>query len=351
MRLPPSCELGALGERVGDVALDLRDRGLVDQRPDLHAFGEPVGDLQPGGRLGEGADEVVVDAVLDEEAVGRDARLAGVPELAHHRAGDRLGQVGVVEDDERRVAAELERDLLHLAGALGHQELADLRRAGEAELADDRVGRHLAADRGCVGSVAGDDREDAGGTPASSASAAIASAVSGVCSAGLSTIVQPTASAGADLRVGIAAGKFQGVMPGGDADRLAQHDDPPVGRGAAGSRCRRGASPPRRTTRRTRRRTRSRASPRRAACPARGRAARPGRRRARSSGRRGGAGSAPGPSPSGASRRAAPAAAASIARRVSAAPMPRHVGDRRAGGGVDDGKVSPESASTHAPST
>ena len=52
-----------------------------------------------------------------------------------------------------------------------------------------------------------------GGTPASSASAAIASAVSGVCSAGFSTIVQPTASAGADLRVGIAAGKFQGVMP------------------------------------------------------------------------------------------------------------------------------------------
>ena len=52
-----------------------------------------------------------------------------------------------------------------------------------------------------------------GGTPASSARAAIASAVSGVCSAGFSTIVQPTARAGADLRVGIAAGKFHGVIP------------------------------------------------------------------------------------------------------------------------------------------
>ena len=51
------------------------------------------------------------------------------------------------------------------------------------------------------------------GTPASSASAAIASADSGVCSAGFSTIVQPAASAGADLRVGIAAGKFHGVIP------------------------------------------------------------------------------------------------------------------------------------------
>ena len=52
-----------------------------------------------------------------------------------------------------------------------------------------------------------------GGTPASSASAAIASAESGVCSAGLSTIVQPTASAGADFRVTIADGKFHGVIP------------------------------------------------------------------------------------------------------------------------------------------
>ena len=37
--------------------------------------------------------------------------------------------------------------------------------------------------------------------------------MSGVCSAGFSTIVQPAASAGAALRVGIAAGKFHGVMP------------------------------------------------------------------------------------------------------------------------------------------
>ena len=46
-----------------------------------------------------------------------------------------------------------------------------------------------------------------------SASRASASAESGVCSAGFSTIVQPAASAGAALRVTIAAGKFHGVMP------------------------------------------------------------------------------------------------------------------------------------------
>src|SRR5207248_3347532 len=52
-----------------------------------------------------------------------------------------------------------------------------------------------------------------GGSPAASPTRATASAVSGVCSAGLSTIVLPAASAGAALRAGIAAGKFQGVIP------------------------------------------------------------------------------------------------------------------------------------------
>ncbi|MNC42391.1 hypothetical protein D3C75_912060 [compost metagenome] len=50
------------------------------------------------------------------------------------------------------------------------------------------------------------------GKPASSASFASASAVSGVCSAGFMIIAQPAASAGATLRVIIAAGKFHGVI-------------------------------------------------------------------------------------------------------------------------------------------
>ena len=49
------------------------------------------------------------------------------------------------------------------------------------------------------------------GTPASTSSRVRAIAVSGVSDAGLSTTVQPAASAGAILRVAIAAGKFHGV--------------------------------------------------------------------------------------------------------------------------------------------
>ena len=68
------------------------------------------------------------------------------------------------------------------------------------------------------------------GRPASSPSRAIAIAVSGVCSAGFSTIVQPAASAGADFRVGIAAGKFHGVMPAVTPTGLLRDDDPAVER-------------------------------------------------------------------------------------------------------------------------
>jgi hypothetical protein len=50
------------------------------------------------------------------------------------------------------------------------------------------------------------------GMPARCASSATASALSGVCSAGLMTTGQPAASAGATLRVIIAIGKFHGVM-------------------------------------------------------------------------------------------------------------------------------------------
>lgn len=50
------------------------------------------------------------------------------------------------------------------------------------------------------------------GMPASCANSTKRIVVMGVCVAGLHTIVQPAASAGAILRVIIAAGKFHGVM-------------------------------------------------------------------------------------------------------------------------------------------
>ena len=50
------------------------------------------------------------------------------------------------------------------------------------------------------------------GTPARSSTSTMYAAVRGVSRAGFRIIVQPAASAGASLRVAIAAGKFHGVI-------------------------------------------------------------------------------------------------------------------------------------------
>ena len=70
------------------------------------------------------------------------------------------------------------------------------------------------------------------GRPTSSSVAASASIVSGVSSAGLTTIVQPAAMAGPILRVPMASGKFHGVMNRHGPDRLLDGQQPAAaGRG------------------------------------------------------------------------------------------------------------------------
>ena len=89
----------------------------------------------------------VVNAVLGVDAVGADAGLAHVAEFGLDRALDGGVDMGVVEDDERRVAAELEPDLLHRSRRLAHEQLADLGRAGEADEAHRGMLAHRLADR------------------------------------------------------------------------------------------------------------------------------------------------------------------------------------------------------------
>jgi hypothetical protein len=69
------------------------------------------------------------------------------------------------------------------------------------------------------------------GTPASSRIPTSAGIDSGVCLAGLTTTVQPAASAGPILRVPIAIGKFHGVMSrhGPTGCRMTTTREPPPG--------------------------------------------------------------------------------------------------------------------------
>ncbi len=147
-RLPPSATRAALRDGVGDVLLDLGHGLGVDQRTLVGRAREAVAHAQLAHRFDQLRDERVVHAFLHQQAIGADAGLAGVAVLRGDRALHGGVEVGVVEHDERRVAAELQRNLLERAGALLHQLLADLGRAREGELAHPRVRGHLAADRG-----------------------------------------------------------------------------------------------------------------------------------------------------------------------------------------------------------
>ncbi len=83
----------------------------------------------------------------------------GVVEGREQRTGDRLVEVGVAEDDARRLAAELEMDALDVVGGRAEDRLAGDGRAGERQLRHVRMGDERGAGRR---TVAVDDVEDAG---------------------------------------------------------------------------------------------------------------------------------------------------------------------------------------------
>ena len=167
-------------------------------------------DLHAGDRRLEQAEELVVRRPLDEDPRAGAAVLAGVVEDGVRRAGGRGGQVGVGEDDVGALAAELEGHPLHLVGAAGHDLLADLGGAGEADLADQRVGDEPLADHRAL---ARDDREHALGQP------------------GLEgQLAEPDRGQRRDLgrleHHRVAGGQRRGEAPAGDRHReVPRHDD------------------------------------------------------------------------------------------------------------------------------
>ncbi|MNG72567.1 hypothetical protein D3C79_309920 [compost metagenome] len=145
MRLPADSNLRAFNQRIVNVALHFIHRVLVDQRPLGGAFMAAVTDLQLLNRRHQLVHQTIVDAVLHIDAVGADAGLAAVTELGGHNARHRRVQIGIVENDHRRVAPQLQRQLFNRRCALRHQNAADLGRTGKAQFAHHRaVAQHLA---------------------------------------------------------------------------------------------------------------------------------------------------------------------------------------------------------------
>ena len=158
-RRPADDDRRALAQADLDVVLDPVALLGADERPDLGRLVGRVADLDGAGRLGEQLDDPLVDRALDEDPAPGAAVLPGVVEDAVRRFLRELLEVGVGEHDVRALAAELERDLLHVAGGQPHDLLAGRGLAGERDLADARVGRDRRTGR-AAGS--GHDVEDAG---------------------------------------------------------------------------------------------------------------------------------------------------------------------------------------------
>ena len=112
---------------------------LRDQRPEVDGRIEAVADLQLAGLPGDALDDLVVDRLVREQPRARRAALALVVEDRARGAGDREFQIGVREDDRRRLAAEFQRDALQIAGGCLDDQLADFGRAGEGDLVDIRM--------------------------------------------------------------------------------------------------------------------------------------------------------------------------------------------------------------------
>ncbi len=105
-------QLGAAGDRLVDPLLDPVAVVGGDQRADVGVRVERVADRQLLDVGDEPLGEGVGDVLVDEDPLDRDAALAGVGEGVDLGLVGRRLPVAVVVDDQRRVGAELEVDLL-----------------------------------------------------------------------------------------------------------------------------------------------------------------------------------------------------------------------------------------------
>src|SRR3546814_6507702 len=90
---------------------------------------------------------VLFRSVVENVAVGvvaqaGDADLSRIGEDRPRGAGARLGDIDVRKDDDRRLAAQLQGNALQRVGGGAVDDLADLGRAGEGDLVDQRATDH-----------------------------------------------------------------------------------------------------------------------------------------------------------------------------------------------------------------
>ncbi|MNI36638.1 hypothetical protein D3C73_906960 [compost metagenome] len=215
-------QLCTLRQCILHMVFNLGHGALVDQRTLGDAVGETAANLELRDPFGQPRDESVVNTVLHQEAIDADTGLAGIAEFGDQRAFHGTFQIGVVEDDKRRVAAQFQRHLFQRRRALRHQQLANGRGAGERQFAHQRASGQFGADGD---GIAGDHVENTGGN----------AGLLGQRGHGqsrerrLRRRLDDTRATGGQCRAGLAGDHRRGEVPGGDrrddTDRLLAHDN------------------------------------------------------------------------------------------------------------------------------
>ena len=179
-----------------------------DQRADFRGLVRRVAGDQLGGDLHELPEECLENVLVDKDALNTDAGLSGVTEGRVRGAVGGIVEIGpIAVNDQRRIAAEFKQNAL--AAGVRLQLPAHLCGAGEADELD---AIFFFREPGSVGIASGRTARASSGQPALRITSPSASAVNGVCGAGLIMIGQPAAIAGAALWATRFSGKLKGVM-------------------------------------------------------------------------------------------------------------------------------------------
>ncbi len=132
-------EGGALGNSLGDVALDPVPHAAHGKGAHLGLGVEGVADPDLGEGVGQRLDELVVAAAGDHDPGQRRADLPGQNALRPGEGGGRGAEVHIVEDHRRGLATELQGAAGHPLAAERGDAPAGGSRAGEGDLVDPRV--------------------------------------------------------------------------------------------------------------------------------------------------------------------------------------------------------------------
>ena len=160
LRFPPATTLAPL-PTASAISSSIRSAAPILTSEPKHDMTARIAARQRRGALGELVDESVGDLGVDDDPLGRHADLPGVGEGAEHRGVDRRVEIGVVEHDQRRLAAQLEQHRLQMLGRQLRDHLADPGGAGEVHALDGRMGDQRRHDLRRVIRRVGDHIDDA----------------------------------------------------------------------------------------------------------------------------------------------------------------------------------------------